>query len=294
MESTSTTILIVDDNKDLLKTLKLSLQRKKYHVLTAENGKIALDLLHETSKLPDIIISDILMPEMNGYDFFRAISNEPRLNQIPFIFLTERSTSEDIRLGKMLGADDYVSKPFKIEDLLAIIQGKIARSKNIARINEKFAVDILPPKEFKSTRGDSTVYLLHAIWDDKMGPSLEHYYPIQTPSSFSLKEITFQLYQASNAIYGQVEWGVESRSILLTIVNISRNAFIFFDSMPDLTLRTRSNLYMLAVIASNISYFESLSITKILSDLSITIKEKKPWKIDEYHSRILTILKTGN
>ena len=78
-----------------------------------------------------------MMPEMDGYEFFREISNNPRWNRIPFLFLSARTTPKDIRFGKLLGADDYLTKPFDEKDLLAILSGRIARSKRVDALNNK-------------------------------------------------------------------------------------------------------------------------------------------------------------
>ena len=124
-------LMVVDDNKDILFTLQLELETDGYKVITASNGKEALNKLSKLDRIPDVIISDIMMPDVDGYKFFETVSSNPKLNRIPFLFLTAKSRPEDIRLGKMLGVDDYITKPFKKEDLLASISGKINRNKKI-------------------------------------------------------------------------------------------------------------------------------------------------------------------
>nr|MDO8116796.1 response regulator [Candidatus Sigynarchaeota archaeon] len=123
------TVLIVDDNKDILYNLRTALGLNHFNVISANNGKEALEILRKLKAVPDVIISDIMMPEMDGYELLKAISKEPGLNQVPFIFLSAKTTVEDIRLGKILGVDDYITKPFHQEDLIAIVKGKIARKK---------------------------------------------------------------------------------------------------------------------------------------------------------------------
>ena len=118
-------VLIVEDNVDLLFNLDLILKSNNYRTIMAKNGIDALKKLENSNFNPDIIISDILMPKMNGYEFFKKISNDSRWNRIPFIFLTARATPKDIRLGKLLGADDYIIKPFEEKDLLASITGRM-------------------------------------------------------------------------------------------------------------------------------------------------------------------------
>lgn len=105
-------LLIVDDNKDILLNLQLLLEKRGYDVITSMSGDKAIKTLSNLNSTPEVIISDIMMPNMDGYDFFNAISTHSQWNQIPFLFLTAKSTPEDIRLGKMLGVDDYITKPF--------------------------------------------------------------------------------------------------------------------------------------------------------------------------------------
>jgi len=114
----------------------MTLEHNKCQVVIAENGKKGLEVLSELKDRPDLIICDIMMPEMNGYDFFDAVSNDAAYGDIPFIFLSALDTPEDIRLGKILGADDYLTKPINEDDLLAVIAGKIKRSKKVSFINK--------------------------------------------------------------------------------------------------------------------------------------------------------------
>jgi len=112
-------ILLVDDEPDLLEGLKLRLEVGGYRVLTADNGLTALEVLAETR--PDLIISDIMMPVMDGFDFFQAVRSDSRWLEVPFIFLSGSDTKEDVRYGKLLGAEEYVVKPFDPEELQVAI-----------------------------------------------------------------------------------------------------------------------------------------------------------------------------
>ena len=142
-ENTKSLILLVEDDADILMLTQRTLEIAEYEVLTAKNGLDAMNVLSElTERLPDLIISDILMPGMDGYEFFKAVSENPNWNQIPFVFLTALSTPEDVRLGKLLGVDDYITKPIKREDLYAVIGGKIARNKRIQAVSKKLGETI--------------------------------------------------------------------------------------------------------------------------------------------------------
>jgi DNA-binding response OmpR family regulator len=123
------TILIIDDQPEILLGIQMTMEAVGYGVLTALDGNIALDILHRETV--DLIIADIAMPELNGYQLFEQIRAEPALLRIPFIFLTARAMASDIRYGKTLGVDDYLIKPIKPEDLLAVVEGRLRRSREL-------------------------------------------------------------------------------------------------------------------------------------------------------------------
>lgn len=121
-------ILFVEDNLITREALKDILVLKGYDVYTASDGLEALGVLEEVT--PNLILSDIMMPNMNGYEFFEKVKSNPAWNTMPFIFLTAKMEREDVIRGKKLGADDYLTKPVDIDELIASIQGKLQRSKN--------------------------------------------------------------------------------------------------------------------------------------------------------------------
>jgi DNA-binding response OmpR family regulator len=125
------TILVVDDQNELLSSLELTLEAAGYHVLTAHDGLEALSMLH--THAVDLVLADIAMPRMNGYQLFEQVRDNPQWLAIPFLFLTARSLDSDIRYGKELGVDDYLTKPIQPEDLLASVHGKLRRAEQIAQ-----------------------------------------------------------------------------------------------------------------------------------------------------------------
>ncbi|NMC03949.1 MAG: response regulator [Candidatus Lokiarchaeota archaeon] len=281
------TIFIVDDNDDILLNLRMLLEFSEFNVISARNGKEALDTLHGLKKLPDIIVSDIMMPEMNGYDLLRALGNEPRLSQIPFIFLSAKSTQDDVRLGKILGADDYLTKPFNQDDLIATIKGKIARKKRMAQFSSTFGAFNAGECAETTSPYKTNTYLFHVVWDDKIGPVTREFVPKTDKMPFNVQEIGYQLFNASSAIYGD-KFAANAEGILLTLANIKQHGYIFFDSYPDKTSRAGVMLYMLAVIAPCISYLVSLHIKKVFEELTSAIKQKKQIDLEKYHQKILT------
>ena len=114
------TILLVEDNTELLYFLQNNL-KNEYNIFYALNGKEALRKINDIPR-PDIIISDIMMDEMDGYEFYDNIKKAGRFNDIPFIFLTAKTTQEEKMKGLEQGAVDYIYKPFSIEELTAKVK----------------------------------------------------------------------------------------------------------------------------------------------------------------------------
>lgn len=129
METVSS-ILVADDEPNLRDSIRRTLETAGYRVLTAGDGEKALALLE--SHPVDLILADVAMPGMNGYQLHERVREDPQWTAVPFIFLTARAMDSDIRFGKELGADDYLTKPIAPPDLLAAIRGKLRRGRQIA------------------------------------------------------------------------------------------------------------------------------------------------------------------
>lgn len=121
-------VLIVEDETNIRNNLSEILEMNGYEVAVAENGQEALLALQ--SDQPDIILSDILMPVMNGYDLLRNVQANPKLRHLPFLFLSAKIELEDIRNGMNLGADDYLTKPVKYQELVKAIDMRLNRRKD--------------------------------------------------------------------------------------------------------------------------------------------------------------------
>lgn len=128
------TVLVVEDDAHLLSGIRDILELEDYKVFTATNGVSALDLLESTDYPPDIIVSDIMMPHMDGFTFLEEVRKADQWVKIPFIFLTAKGERTDVHRGSMLGADVYLTKPFDAEDLLVAVASRLNRSRNIERV----------------------------------------------------------------------------------------------------------------------------------------------------------------
>lgn len=113
-------VLIVDDEPNIVMSLEFLFRRNDYEVLIARNGTEALDLL--TSKVPDIILLDIMMPDVDGYEICMVVRSQERLKHTKVIFLSAKSKQSDIQKGYDLGADLYVTKPFSPKNLLTSVK----------------------------------------------------------------------------------------------------------------------------------------------------------------------------
>jgi len=119
-------VLLIEDDTVLRENTAELLELSNYDVITAPNGKIGVEKAIESP--PDIIISDIMMPELDGYGVFEALSKEVTTKYIPFIFLSAKTERKDVRRGMDMGADDYITKPFGEDELVSAIESRIAKA----------------------------------------------------------------------------------------------------------------------------------------------------------------------
>ncbi len=289
MEEIHNTVIIVDDNVDILNGIKILLVNNGFKVHAFTNALDALDRIKNHEVNPDIIISDIVMPEMNGYVFFKALSNDPDFYMVPFIFLSGKKTVDDVRFGKTLGVDDYITKPFEPEDLLASVKGKLNRKKSISTLYDAQLKESLKNKELDS---GEELFIIFVKWDDKLGPVVGSHYPVTFQEPFSIDEIGLQLFNAASSMFGG-SFDVEPDGLLLPLANIKKNAYIYFGSFPAPGSRSRHMLYMVGTIAPRISYMDSLSLKLVFAAVSQKINRRETWNIEALHAEVLAAI-NGN
>lgn len=122
-------ILIIEDDNSIRMNLTELLEENNYSVFSASGGKEGLEMAK--SLLPDLIISDIMLPDIDGYAILEEINELKPLNFIPFIFLTAKTDTQDLRKGMLLGAADYLTKPYDAIELLNVVQLRISKSQEI-------------------------------------------------------------------------------------------------------------------------------------------------------------------
>ncbi len=128
-------ILIIDDYSPLLEEMAEFLEMEGFHVETAKNG--AEGVQKALLQPPDMILCDILMPELDGYQVYNVITKIPQLSTVPFIFITAKATPEDYRKGLDLGVDDYLTKPFTLTQLLSTIEKRFEKINKYKSLKEE-------------------------------------------------------------------------------------------------------------------------------------------------------------
>ena len=143
-------ILVIDDDKEILENIKEILMNGNYKVYSADSAAYALEIIKDL--IPDLIISDIMMPGIDGLEFLSILKKDSLFSSIPFIFLTARSSYKDLRNGMSNGADDYLFKPFKSIDLLNAVKAKFDNNERMNSIlnNLKETIALSVPHEFRT------------------------------------------------------------------------------------------------------------------------------------------------
>ena len=130
-------ILVIEDEPEMRRNITALLRYKDYEPIAADNGRHGVELARREK--PDLILCDVMMPELDGYDVLRALQADPKLALIPFIFLTAKGEKDDLRSGMNLGADDYLTKPVANADLVRAIETRLRRSEQ--QVKREFKPD---------------------------------------------------------------------------------------------------------------------------------------------------------
>ncbi len=122
------TVLFIDDESKWLKAVKMTLEGEPVRIVTADSGEAALKKLHQ--RAPDLILSDVRMPMMNGFDLFMKVKDDPKLKDVPYVFMSSIDDFDAMRTAKEIGADGYIEKPIDSEKIRSIVNDLITRFKH--------------------------------------------------------------------------------------------------------------------------------------------------------------------
>ncbi len=153
-------VLIVDDESSLLLGLSATMLRGGYDVILAENGEEGLSIAKD--EIPDLIVSDVMMPPPNGFELRKIMSEDPKLANIPFIFLTARTDLKDKIEGMRIGADDYITKPFNREELLARVEA-VLRRVEVERAKGRDEMEGIKQKEMEKLKHEILQNFQHEL-----------------------------------------------------------------------------------------------------------------------------------
>jgi len=154
-------IIIIEDEKDILEVLEYNLKREGYRVSVSSDGKAGLKMVHQDK--PDLVLLDIMLPELDGLEICRILKNEPSTRAIPIIMVTAKEEESDVVLGLGLGADDYVTKPFSPKELIARIKALLRRSSETNGAASSSSITLGPlkinPEQFSAQLFDQILNL---------------------------------------------------------------------------------------------------------------------------------------
>lgn len=150
-------VLIIEDEPHMREHIAELLELEGYSVLQAPNGRSGVEIA--SSQLPDIILCDVTMPDMDGFTAITHIRSTAALNAVPFIFLTARGDARDVRTGMNLGADDYLPKPFTTQDLLSAIESRLHRMHKVQTSGQPNFTSAAPLEQLGITPREAQVLL---------------------------------------------------------------------------------------------------------------------------------------
>ena len=268
------TVLLIEDDAALRENTAELLELSNYKVSTAPNGKIGVD--KAKAEKPNIIVCDIMMPEVDGYGVLEALSYDSATSHIPFIFLSAKTEHKEVRKGMDLGADDYLTKPFQEDELLSAIESRLAKAQIIAKMQQAQTV---PAKNNQDENGLRNLHELKNFFDD-----------YGTISQYKKGEIIYREEEHSNNIYLILKGVIkthkmdESGKELITAL-YKADDFLgftsFIDNMPyqesatavedaELAGISKSSLKKILEKSKNIS----LELMELLTDNLSEIKEQ--------------------
>tara|TARA_R110002012_G_scaffold242788_1_gene417189 strand:+ start:19190 stop:20245 length:1056 start_codon:yes stop_codon:yes gene_type:complete len=255
----TTRILVIEDDAALRENTAELLELSGYDVLTAANGKLGVEKAN--LEQIDIIVCDIMMPELDGYGVLEALTKAEKTKYIPFIFLSAKTERKDVRLGMDLGADDYITKPFSEDELISAIESRLAKAAILKESRDNQDVVVSKDDDEIKTLND-----LKNFFDNK-GKSFH--------------------FQAGDVIYKE---GQNSNYIFLIIKGVVK-CFKFDEQGKELTtaLHKEDDLFGYTSFIQNIPYQETAMAIKNIELVGIS-KDQLKYVLDNNHTITLELI----
>ena len=239
-------ILLIEDNTEMRENTAELLQLSNFEVITAEHGKAGVEKAKSNHHDLDLILCDIMMPELDGYGVLRILGNLPETQNIPFIFLSAKAEKEDFRAGMTLGADDYIIKPFTEIELLDTIDKRLSKKKATDPTLNSTSISLSNPK---------IIDKLNEVFADKR------------QSSFKRKEVIFHEGDPINYIHlirsGSVKLYKMNKDGKEMIVEILNPGSIF-----DLTSAYTGDEYLITSQAIEDSEVQMMRTDEFMTDIA--------------------------
>ncbi|TVZ27562.1 CRP-like cAMP-binding protein [Gillisia sp. Hel_I_86] len=269
------TILLIEDDAALRENTAELLELSNYQVITASNGQIGIEKVNE--HIPDLIVCDIMMPEVDGYGVLDLVSKDPKTSHIPFIFLSAKTEHKEVRKGMDLGADDYITKPFEEDELISAIQSRLAKAEILAQTSDNRAVQ-------EDQNGNSTLRNLNELKNffDTKGNIL----------SFNKGELIYKEGERSNTIYLILKGVVKSYKMdekgkeLITALYKADN-FLGFTSFAESITYQESVMAVEEVKLAGISKSDLKEILGKNNEVSIEVLNLLTGDISEIKEQLL-------
>lgn len=281
-------VLVVDDNSEVLQSLKLILEENGFQVITSQNGKEALSKLKNADVPPDLIISDIKMPGMDGYELFNSLMAKNKWKEIPFIFLTALDSEKKIIEGKALGVDDYLTKPFKEKDLLAVVTGKLKRTSRTSKFSsqiEELNINLNDLKLHKDAEKQVVFFLMK--WTDNYGARLQFSFP-KDISKESIQDLGQRLMQTAMSLRADKKSQKKQIPIKgglsVNLKTIKQEAYVYFDKVQD------NNIYMMGITSPKLDYLDTLELNDLFEEIFLNMQQEAEVDLEHYWKKINLIL----
>lgn len=271
-------ILVIEDNLEVRENIAELLELSGYEVAEAEHGKMGVKMALE--QLPDLIICDVMMPVLDGHGTLKILQNNPKTQQIPFVFLTAKAEKEDFRVGMNLGADDYITKPFTDIELLDAVELRLDKQERHTPAITATGQGFFNPEQYFQEQLPLFIaqHSLHSYdtqqWIFRAGDTPNALYYLQEGSIQSSvqtdfgKELTLDLYGAGDFL------GLEA---LLTAGNYTLNA----------TTATPCKVYIIPKLAFETWIKEEPSVAQhFMYLLALQNKHKNHWLLQMAYSSV--------
>ncbi|MDD3742355.1 MAG: response regulator [Lentimicrobiaceae bacterium] len=316
-EHVGTKVLLIEDDHSLAITISNLLRVKGYLVTHANDGAAGIQKAFEI--MPDLILCDISMNEINGYDVFNVLKESPATSMIPFVFLTAKSELKDIRYGMQLGADDYIVKPFEYDELLTSIETRLRKAEAFRKANEEkfIALSMISPYGIYIYQGDSFIETNPSLLDmlgytrnELLNMSFadiiaEQERPIALARiNRCLRGMEKEIYMRFNAIhkdksliacelYGIEGIRVKGKTSLLGVLTPTKPDLVESDELNNINLNEIEEFEKAVdMIAGNRSYISTELINRLISIFrNNEMQREKTEEVVSFSERELEVLK---